>query len=335
MQAGLVLLGLSVLVLWHELGHLLAAWTLRLHITDFSAGFGPTLVQKSWSGIRWRIGVIPFGGFVRVRELSLEADEPDRYRARFILRRIIAQLAGSFANFVLATLLVAAAALAWGQPTGAIAGLEVTKVSDHASDAGLRVGDVVERIGDRPIRSVAGLNDALASSGSTVSVYVRRTEGSAQLAMTPLERDGKRGLGARYVARPELRAASPGEALAAGLAYPVSQSRALIRNASAMFVPSSGVRPVGPIGLADRVSQSGSWDVRRVLSFAAMLSVVVGLFNLLPIPGLDGGRLVLELVESVRRKRISIRGALIAQVTGAIVLLALWIVVSVVWDLGG
>jgi regulator of sigma E protease len=329
MQVALVLLGLSLLVVWHELGHVVVSRLLGLAITDVSFGFGPTLGSKVWKGVRWRLGLIPFGGFVRVAQLSLEADEPGRFRPRSIVARLLALGAGPAANFLLAALLITTAAWLWGQPTGEVSGLEVTQVSAHAASAGLRVGDQLQSVHAVPVRSVHDLNAAASDSqGEPVIVRVRRADDTIELTMRPIRANQRWGLGARYVARTETRRATLAQALAIGAAYPVQQSARLLRNASMMFVPSSGVHPVGPVGLAERVSHSGDWRGARVLSFAALLSVVVGLFNLLPVPGLDGGRLVLEAVESARRRRVPIRVAMVVQVVGTLVLLGLWVVLS-------
>lgn len=328
MHVAWVVLGLSLLVLWHELGHAAAARMLRLQWTDLSFGFGPTMLSRTWRGVRWRLGLIPFGGFVRVSQLSLRSDEPGRFRARAVVSRVLVLLAGSGANFVLAAALITLSILAWGQPTDQIAGLAVTKVSEPAAAAGLSVGDRIEQVNDLDLRSVGDLQRAL-RSGGVAKVELVREGAAVQLMIPPVQRGKIFGLGARYVAVPEVREPSLPQALAEGASYPFLQAAELLRNASAMFLPDSGVRPVTPVGLADRVSRTGAWEGRRIFDFAAMLSVVVGLFNLLPIPGLDGARLALEAVETLRRKRVSIRWALYVQVLGAVALFVLWL--GILW----
>jgi len=316
-----LLLGLSVLVLWHEMGHALVARALRLHLTDFSFGFGPTMASRSWRGVRWRWGMIPFGGFVRVAQLSLRADEPGRFLPRAVLSRLLTIVAGSAANLLLAAILAFSSAWWWGEPTGAISGLQVTMVPERSA---LRVGDRIEKINDIEVKSVHDLRRAVAKA-KIAEVQLWRAGNLMHLPIVPIERAGKRGFDARYVIveqtyKPNLR-----QALGIGARAPYHQAISLFRNSGTIVRPDSGVRPVTAVGLADRVSQTGRWDGRRLFSLASTLSVAVGLFNLLPIPGLDGARFVLEVVESVRRKRISIRWALYVQVAGAVFLGLLWL----------
>ena len=327
MQVLLVVAGLSLLVLWHELGHALCARGLKLRITNVSIGLGPAVLRRVWGGIDVVVGLMPFGGFVRVAELTPEADDPERFRARKTMRRFAVIVAGSAANFVLAAVLMTVVASTWGRATGRIEGLEVTAASEEARAGGLRVGDVVVQVNGSRIDRVSTLQRALASSEPVATVEVQRDGSPALLHVRTQERKGRHGLGARYVVRDERERVSWWGAVSEGAVYPVRQSARLLENARMMFVPDAEVRPMGPLGLADRVARSGAWDARRVLSFAALLSVVVGLFNLFPAPGLDGGRALLEGLEAVMRRRIAPRIATIVQVVGVVILLVIWVAV--------
>ena len=174
----------------------------------------------------------------------------------------------------------------------------------------------------------------LAARNGTAELRVQRGAEPLTLTGRPIQNDqGRWGLGARYIAVPELKRASAAEAIGGGLVFPVVFSVGLLRNATQLLVPDSGVRVVSPIGLADRVARSGAWDGRRILSLGVLLSVVVGLFNLLPIPGLDGGRLCVETIEGVRRKRLPRRYAIGVPLGGGLVLLGIWLTVAL-RDLG-
>lgn len=322
----LVLAGLGLLVVLHELGHALAARFLGMVVTDFSIGLGPSLWVRRRGGLALRLGLIPFGGFVRVEELARDDDaKPVDFSLRGVIGRLAVIAAGPLMNGLIAALIVGCAAVLFGVETGRIEGLEVTAVSPAAADQGLRVGDVVTDVGGEAVERVSQLSRALGEAGEgTVPVQLRRGGDVRRLEMRPQRAGDRVGLGARYAPLPELQPATLTAALREGALYPVEQSAILLRRWSQIFDRSSGIRPVSAVGLADRVSQSGRWSLRRAVLFLAMLSVVVGLFNLLPLPGLDGGRLVLELLEALRRRRLSRPVAIGVQVAGALLLLVSW-----------
>ncbi len=335
MKVVLVLAGLSLLALVHELGHAAVARAFGMRITRFSFGLGPPLMTRWWGKVAVHLGPIPFGGYVRVAELTLEHQAAGRFRCSAVAKRLAVVLAGPAANYLVAAIIAAIIATSWGLETGRIRGLEVTAVGEQVARSGLRVGDVLVAVGDRPVKQVADLSPALAAAtDGKARLTVRRDQGELQLNARPIQSAaGRWGLGARYVAQPELRRVGAVHAIAGGLVYPVIFSVGLLDNATQLLVPGSGVQVVSPVGLADRVAHSGAWSARRILSLAVLLSVVVGLFNLLPIPGLDGGRVCLESLEGVLRRRVDPRYTVGIQLAGALLLLVIWLLVSL-RDLG-
>ncbi len=317
----------------HEVGHLVVARALGLRVTDLSVGLGPSVFKRVVRGVTFRVGLIPFGGYVAVLQLALaDTGRPDeaeagRFQPRATASRLAAILAGSGANALVAAALVVAVTWTFGRDTGQIVGLEVTATSSR-TDAVVHEGDVITAVAGRHVDRVRHLTEGLASGGGDpVELTIERRGRALPLTVVPVQRGERWGLGAHYVVRPELARATLVEALGEGVSFPFRQAGRLVERWSSMILrPDDGVRPVTTVGLVDRVSRSGRWDLRRGLTFAAILSVAVGLFNLLPVPGLDGGRLVLELIETGRRARLPRKTALAVQVSGALVLLILWVI---------
>lgn len=323
----LVLAALGLLSLLHECGHLLAARALSLTVTDVSLGLGPPILRRRWGGARLHVGVLPFGGFVRVAEL-LPSDEPPP--GHFAWRRTAARLAviagGPLANYAIAALCGVVVAVGYGVDTGRIRGLKVTAVGAHAAQVGLRPGDLLQRVEGHRVARVADLSRQLsAAGGEPVELEVIRVGTVVRLSASPIQRGGRWGFDARYAAVPERRDVSLPAAVGHGASLPMALSRQVLVNATDMLLPDSEVRPLSPVGLADRVARTRGWCLPRALRFAALLSVVVGLFNLLPLPGLDGGRLVVEATQGVLRRPLPRRWVVGLHVLGAVVLLALWL----------
>lgn len=328
-QAAAVLAGLGLLVLLHELGHAAAARAVRLRVTDVSLGLGPSLARRAVGGVTLRLGLVPFGGYVRVPELlpGEGGDGPTRFAPAAVARRAAAILGGSAANLLLAGALAGVSAAAFGVDSGRVSGLEVTA----APPGPIVVGDVVTHVEGEPVTRVGDLGRLLGSGqGEPVTVRLQREGRTLEASVTPRRAGRRYGLGARYAVLPELRRVGAVEAALHGAIYPFAEARRLLARAAQSLAPGSGVRQVTAVGLADRVSRSGRWDLRRGLGLAAILAVAVGLWNLLPLPGLDGGRLVLEAVETARRRRLLPRVALLVQLGGALALLVAWAVLLAV-----
>lgn len=331
MSAAAVLIGLALMSFLHELGHELVARLLRLRVVAVSFGLGPPIFRRTIRGTDLLIGPLPFGGFVRVAGIGND----DGLRPSWP-KQLAVTLGGSAANYVIAAVLGIILAIGWGVGTGRILGLEVTQVSMHASSQGLRVGDVVTAVDGSPVTSVDELRAKLrTATRGPARLEVKRGSQSLTFPASP-EDPTRPGLGARYVPRPDLRSGSVGAAIASGIVEPLRTSGGLLVGAGRWFAPNSDAqRPVSAVGLAARVEKSGSWDLRRILSFAALLSVIVGLFNLLPIPGLDGGRASLILAEAAVRRPLQGSTSTAIQIGGALVLLVVWIVLIALDLIGG
>jgi len=334
----LLLAGMAMLSLAHELGHAATAYGLGLHVTDICIGLGPALVCFERRGIRWMLGPIPLGGFVRVAELAPEAtDLQDNGKAWFsgisLAKRMTVILAGPAANYLLASSVALALALGWGIATGRANGLRVVSVDESAKHAGLAAGDLVAQVNRHAIDDLRSLSRALADSSDDglALLSLRRGALALDLRMPRLRaRNGAWGLGAAYVIDPELRQLGLFEGLVHALAEPLLEGRSMIVHGAATLTSSRKAvfRPLGVVGLADRVRSTKSWSVRRVLLLGLSLSVAMGLFNLLPFPGLDGGRLCIEAVQAVRQRRLPAHALIAIQVTGGMILLAAWFLLT-------
>jgi regulator of sigma E protease len=334
----LLVAGLAALSLAHESGHALAARALGLHVTDICVGLGPALVRFEWRGVRWMMAPIPLGGFVRVAEMAPESvndqgDDRTWFTGKALAKRIAVIGAGPTANYLVAALVALALALGWGIETGRTVGLRVVSVDEGARFAGLLVGDSVVQVNGQGIDGLRSLSRALGESGAdaTAFVTVKRQGVPVELRMPRLRaRNGAFGLGAAYSLEPESRQAGPVEALGHALIEPLRDARTFVVHAGNMLPPrqASGPRPAGIVGLADRVRSVKRWTARSALALGISLSVAMGLFNLLPFPGLDGGRLCIEAVQAARRRRLPPRTLFAMQVAGGLMLLAAWILLT-------
>ena len=351
----MVLAAIGLVVIIHELGHALAALCFKLTISDISLGMGPSLWNRSLGSVRFHLGMIPFGGFVRVVELLPESDFYDhpetsakeipgnnpqaedkaeykkfRFSVGSTVARLLTITAGSLANILFAGLLIFLSAWCWGAPTGTLSGLEVTtdKVSP-TNEFYLQSGDLLTHIDEQPIIRAKDYSRIMRGiSGDVVILRVLRDGIPVELRVKPVRKKKKIGLGVGLIKIPRRKSVSFWSAAYRGFFDPWEQALGQLKNGIQMIRPETQVKPVSVVGIADRVSRSRRWNGPRIFRFGAMLSIAVGLFNLIPFPGLDGGRLIIELGEVIRKRRLNPRQVIGIQVVGLLILLLAWLLIA-------
>ncbi len=319
-NVGAFLVVLGVLVFVHELGHYLAARWRGVHVEAFSIGFGRALF--SWTdrvGTVWKLAWIPLGGYVKLhgQERPEDVDEATRaawfqgrtFHGKGVGSRAIVVAAGPIANFVLAAVLFAVLFATAGRPVSIPVIGEVMPQS-AAAQAGLQAGDRVETIDGQRVDRFEDLQRIIAGApDQTLKIEFLRGGAAQSLDVHTGSREGALGrrmglLGVKGGA-PEYKQLDPASAVVAGIQQTWDVLVQTIQGLGQML---SGARSAdelsGPLGIAQLSGQVASLGVASLISFIAVLSVNLGLINLFPIPILDGGHLVLYLIEALRGRPV-------------------------------
>jgi regulator of sigma E protease len=321
----LVILTVSVVV--HELAHYLNARSVGVPVRAFSVGMGPVLLRKRWRGTEWRLSLLPLGGYVDLQGLAPEQAEDGsmRYPDEGFMRKNFPQktwvlIGGVIANFILAVLLLASVitaepnapirALITGEtPATAGAVFEQVMPDSAAERFGLEAGDVVLRINGVRHPTVAVVQEQIRTA-SALNLLVKR--GSEQVRISePWPPAGVEGVPLLGVGIAPLNVESlPPLGFGTAVLETTGFLVRVVPESVAGFVRAFGqtfagqrsqevVGPVGMVGLAGQAAQGG---LISVLTFAGLINFSLALFNLLPIPGLDGGRILLAAVVALRGK---------------------------------
>lgn len=326
----------SLLIFVHELGHLLAAKAAGVTVDEFGFGYPPRLLTLGrWRGTLLTINALPFGGFVRMNEDDPSVPGALASKPRWV--RAIVLSAGALMNLVLAIVLFSATFLL-GAPTpveGPGAGVYEVAPNSPAHEAGIAPGDTLVAIGGVEVEDVdhaialiqAHLGEAVELQWRRdgelmppVQVTPRRNpppnEGSLGVALgLPLERQ-------RY---PLWEAIPLGVRTTLGVV--VSMYEAL-RDAIAGEIPFA---VSGPVGIYQYTVEAAKTGLARLLEFTGLLSVNLFLLNLLPLPALDGGRLVFVLLEWVRGgRRVSPEKEGMVHFVGMVILVMIMVLVTYV-----
>jgi len=327
---------LSVLIFIHELGHFSAARFFGVYVEVFSIGFGKKLLSFQWIGTQWQISAIPLGGYVKMKgqddldPTALSRDN-DSYNSKKPWQRIIILLAGPLANFALAWVLFYVIALGGPQALSPVIG-NVAKDSPAAL-AGLQKGDIILSVNGESIREWNELSDAIKSSVGTLTLHVERKSNVHLLSVTPKisetqnifkERIQRRMVGIAPAGVTHTMELSPIGALKYASEETYNSSLLIFQSVQKLL---TGVVPAkevgGVVSIVQITADATSYGWMSLFFFAALISVNLGVLNLLPIPALDGGHIMFNLYEMIRRRPPS--EAVITQLTigGWVLLLGL------------
>lgn len=322
---------LGLLVALHELGHLLAARLCRMKVERFAVGFGPPLLATRRRGTQYSLRAIPFGGFVRVAGMEAAGEGPPgpgSFSSRPRWQRALVLVSGSALNYLCAVgLLFALYAGGRRVPVPGTVG-EVTPGSE-AARVQLRPGDVVEQVDGRAMREWSDLTEAVAEhAGRPLVLRVRRGNEVLEVSATPRVDEGgvsRLGVSQLYAYRQLTRWEAARYAVHHASALVVEGLRATWELVSGR----PGATLEGPVAIAQRMAAAATSGADGLVALLAAISVALAVFNLLPVPGLDGGRLVLLAIAWVRGKPLDPRVEAVASAAGffAMIALAVWVTV--------
>lgn len=354
---GPFLVVLGVLIFVHELGHYLAARSVGVHIDAFSIGFGGELF--GWTdraGTRWKLCWIPLGGYVRLHgaespedRARIEAEARERglplpkwragqtFAEKSVGRRAWVVAAGPLANFLLAALLLAATYSISGRPDTAPV-ITAVQPGSAAERAGLAPADRILAIDGRTIRRFEDMQAIVRlRPEQDLSLVIEREGKPLVLLATPdlrevsdrfgnVTRVGLLGVAGGV---PEMRRLDPLAALAAGAAETVRITEQTLLALWQIVAGTRGTEDLGgPLRIAQLSGQVASGGVGPLVALIALLSVNLALINLLPIPILDGGHLMMYSYEAVRGKPLPPRAQEYAFRGGLAILLALFVLAT-------
>lgn len=336
----ILLLGFMVFI--HELGHFLVAKRAGIRVEEFGIGFPPRLLGFRRGETLYSLNAIPLGGFVKM--LGEEDPTHPRSFARAPKRwRIAVLVAGSTMNLIAATILFSAA-FAVGWPTVTEWRVEIAAIApgSPAEAAGLRPGDVVLALAGQPIRSAGEIRPISEENrGSPIPFDVRRGDQTISVRIQPRESwpegQGPIGVSIRDRAtRIEPIPHGPVSALGNGARLTMAAVGGTFLMPVLVLqglMPPEAARVSGPVGLYQVTSQAIDETARTgwlypILTMAGTLGAGLGVANLLPIPALDGGRLLFVFLEAVRRRRVNPEREAMIHLMGMAVLLSLVIVIT-------
>jgi regulator of sigma E protease len=325
----LAILGISALVIVHEAGHYIGARAFGMRVLRFSIGFGPSIAkwQPPGSPTVFQISLIPFLAYVQIAGMNPaeenDPSDPELYSNKGVLARFVAIFGGPFANYLTASILVFVLARLGhhneGPPHEPMV-VETVQSGTPAEKAGVQAGDVIRSADGQPVRHVEDLIKFTGKRAGKPTVYVIERAGVklAPLTITPKDDRGRGVIGIV----PRNDPLPVGRAITYAVAYPVELTVHQLQGLGEMFRQGSTEGVVGPVGMV-KIVATHTGSAVRLANVLILISVALGMFNLLPLPGLDGGRLAFLVYEMITQKRANERVENLIHAVGLVLFLCL------------
>ncbi len=333
------LIALALLILVHEFGHFLVARLFNIKVLTFSIGFGKKLLRFTRGETEYAISAVPMGGYVKLlgespdEEVS-EEDKPRSFSHKPPYVRILVALAGPLFNVLLALFVFyLVSIIGYNVPSA-----RVGKVAENtpAQAAGIRAGDIIVKIDGKEVKEFLDIASTIdQAEGDTVSVTLDRNGSPVDLTIKPMTIEEKDIFGEPYKRRilgversDEVIKRRQNPAQAVGLALHMTWEYSRITVVGIVKIIQGTISPKnigGPVLIFQEASKRAKKGIGDFVFFFALISINLGIINLLPIPVLDGGHILFNAIEIVIRRKISQRVQEVAQTVGLVILLMIMV----------
>ncbi|MGH7794400.1 MAG: RIP metalloprotease RseP [Candidatus Binatia bacterium] len=331
-------IGLGLLIVFHEFGHFIVAKLSGVGVLTFSVGFGPKLWVKKNGETEYALSAFPLGGYVKMvgedpDEQVQQTDIDKSFAHQSLLTRTAIVFAGPGFNLLLAVLLLMVVFTFYGVP---VMSTQVSGVENGspAEMAAIMKGDRIVAIDGVPVNEWEVLSQRIkGSGGKPLNLQIRRGDENINVTVQPTKKEGRTIFGEPKVdwvigigSQVTIEKGKPGLAVVRAVYQTYEYSKLTLLAFYKMIVGDVSPRNIGgPILIAQMAGQQAQEGLGSFLAFLAILSINLGVLNLLPVPVLDGGHLLFFAVEAIIRKPVSVKYREMAQQVG-ICLLALLMV---------
>ncbi len=319
------------LVVIHEFGHFIAAKSLGVRVNEFAIGFGPTLFRKKGKETTYMIKLIPFGGYCAMEGEDENSNDEKAFCNKAAWRRFLIVIMGAVFNLLFGLIIVGITLAPQAKyATTTISGFGEKAVSN--SENGLMVGDEIVEVEGRSVYTFYDVSyNFTAVDDGKVDLTVLRNGKRVNLKNVPFameEYEGYNVIVRDFSVKPEKR--TVGTFLKQTVNTSISYGRIVVFSLVDMIKGRYRVSDVsGPVQVTATLGEVAKTGVFDMLPLIALITINLGIFNLLPIPALDGGRLVFILIEMIFRKPVPQKYEKWVHAIGMIFLLALMAVILV------
>lgn len=328
---GIIIFGIIVIV--HEFGHYFVAKLCKVKVTEFAIGMGPVIYQKKGKETTFSLRLLPLGGYCSMGE-DEDSDDPNSFRKKPVPAKMAVILAGAFMNLVLGFVISIVAMIVSG--VGISSTIVYFDENAVSPDYGLQLNDEIVKINGTKIFTARDITYLLSTDEDGIIDFVVKRNGEkielndVKFPMLYNEESGKTTL--RYDFKVLAEKISIKNIIPYSFNNTVYCGRIVFMSLRDLITGKYGLNDLqGPVGIVTTIGSSVTeegldWDF--LLQLASLITVNIGIFNLLPIPALDGGRFVFLVIEAIRRKPIKAETEGMIHFIGLALLMLLMITVT-------
>ena len=318
----------GIIVFIHEFGHFITAKASGMRVDEFAIGFGPAIAKKRKGETLYSIRAIPLGGYNKIAGMDPEEPLDDRsFLNKPVWKRFIVIAAGAVFNFLLAIVIFFMIYAVNGIQTPSMEPVVGNMMSNSpAMTAHMTVNDRIVSINGKPVNEWTDISKSLQGTANTlVPIVVNRDGVNQELTVIPeaVGNEGRAVIGINPVMNS--MPLNVAEAVVQSLHTTGFVLVSMVDGIWSMITGHTNAELAGPIGVAQMAGQVAESGFANLLPFTALLSLNLGVINLLPIPALDGGHLIVLIIEGITRRRLPAKALQYIQMTGIVILLALFV----------
>lgn len=327
LTAILFIITLGILIAVHEFGHFIAAKTFKLRVDEFAFGFPPKLLSKTWRGTKYILNLLPFGGYVKIYGENAPGKDPNEdptrsYYAQPAWKRFTIIVAGVVMNFLIGWIAFAIFVFFAGIPQAVY--VERALPGSPAEQLGLVKGDKIEGFKNVP----EFIQFVERNAGQEIKI-------NGKLIIPRLDPPANEGRLGVVLRNGDFDRYNIFTSIYYGFTDAVQTAAAIIQSLANLVAGAfSGGGEVlktltGPVGIVGEIGSISKNGALAIIQFLGLISINLAVFNLLPIPALDGGRLLFIIIEKIIGRRMNVQHEAIANLIGFSFLIILAITVTI------
>ena len=315
----------SAVILIHELGHFLVAKASGIKVNEFSLGMGPLLFKFQKGETQYSVRLLPVGGYVSMEGEDEDSPDPRSFQCAPVGRRILVTVAGAVMNLLLGFAVLIAVVCMQDSILSRTVGAFYPGAATEAQ--GLQVGDTILAVNGRRCFIANDVSYEFArTQNATADLTVLRDGKKVELKGirfdTRTDEDGYTYMVIDFMVYPAEK--TPLNVISEAGRWTLSFARMVALSLGDLLTGRAAINNLsGPVGIVQAIGEATSYGLDSLLLLLALITVNLGVFNLLPVPALDGGRLIFLLIEAVRRKPVPQKYEIAVNAAGFVLLIGL------------